>query len=145
MVNNNIGVVKNLYFSVKNSNRKNPTELKVDEAGVCLDKFYGKNLNRSILIASQHSYDLAKENGIDIELGSLGENLFIDINPYFLAVGSKIYIGDVILEITQHCTICNSLSKVDEKLPEILKSDRGVFSKCIKSGIIKKGDSVRFV
>jgi len=144
MASSDVGVVKSLYFSVKNSNRENPAELEVDEDGVCLDKFYAKNINRSILIASEHSYDLAKENGIDIELGSLGENLFIDINPYFLAVGSKVYVGDVILEITQHCTICNSLSKVDEKLPELLKADRGVFSKCIKSGTIKKGDSVRF-
>jgi len=143
MANNN-GVVKSLYFSVKDSNRKNPDELEIDEGGVCLDKFHGKNINRSILIASEDSYNLAKENGIDIELGSLGENLFIDINPYFLAVGSKVYVGDIILEITQHCTICNSLSKVDKKLPKILKSDRGVFSKCLKSGKIKKGDSVRF-
>jgi MOSC domain-containing protein YiiM len=138
------GTIKELYFSVKGLGRENPTQLDVDKDGVCLDKFYTKNINRSVLIASQDSYDLAKKNNIDVESGGLGENILIDINPYSLAVGSKVYVGEVILEITQHCTICKSLSKIDESLPEILKCDRGVFSKCIKSGTVRKGDSVRF-
>ncbi len=138
------GIVQELYYSVKGSPRQNPDEIDVDFDGVCKDKFYAKNTNRSILIASVDSYTLAKENGIDIEPGSLGENLFIDLNPYKLSIGSKIYVGEVILEITQNCTICNSLAKVDEALPKVLKSDRGIFSKCIKSGKIRKGDIVRF-
>jgi len=138
------GTVQELYFSVKNASRKNPDEINVDEQGVYQDKFYAKNLTRSILIASLDSYDLAQSNDITMTKGSLGENILIDINPYNLAVGTQIYLGEVVLEITQNCTICNSLAKVDVNLPKILKSDRGIFSKCIKSGKIRKGDTVKF-
>jgi len=138
------GTVKELYLSTKEGNKENPKEIVVDEKGIYNDKYYAKNLNRSILISSNDSYILAKENGIDVPFGSLGENIFIDINPYNLTTGKKIYIGEVILEITQNCTICNSLAKVDEKLPEILKSDRGIFAKVINSGKIRKGDTVKF-
>ena len=140
----NTGSVQELYFSVKGLPRVNPNEIFADKQGVQEDKFYAKEVNRSVLIASMESYELAIKSGIDVPKGSLGENILIDINPYFLSVGSKIEIGDVILEITQNCTICNSLAKVDENLPEILKSDRGIFAKTIKSGKIRKGDIVKF-
>ena len=138
------GLVKELYISVKNASRENSQEITVDEHGICNDKFYAKDVNRSILLSSYDSYILAKENGIDMIDGSLGENILIDINPYGLASGTKIYIGEVILEITQNCTICNSLAKVDKNLPQVLKTDRGIFAKAIKSGKIRKGDTVKF-
>ena len=138
------GLVKELYFSVKNSDRENPQEISVDENGIHSDKFYAKDINRSILLSSYDSYILAKENGIEMLNGSLGENILIDMNPYSLVRGTKVYIGEVILEITQNCTICNSLAKVDKNLPQVLKSDRGIFAKAIKSGKIRKGDTVKF-
>ena len=139
-----VGVVLELFYSIKNVEKKNPDEICLDEQGVIDDKFYAKNINRSILIASLESYVLAKNSNILVPKGSLGENILIDINPYSLNVGCKIYIGEVILEITQNCTICNSLAKVDVDLPKILKSDRGIFAKCIKSGKIRKGDTLKF-
>lgn len=138
------GLVKELYISVKNSSRENSQEITVDEQGIHNDKFYAKDVNRSILLSSYDSYILAKNNAIEMIDGSLGENILIDINPYSLTSGTKIYIGEVILEITQNCTICNSLAKIDKNLPQVLKTDRGIFAKAIKSGKIRKGDTVKF-
>ena len=123
---------------------KKPTDnIELDNGGVVGDKFYAKEIARSVLISTIESYELAKQNGIDTPLGSLGENILMDYNPYHLPIGSKIQIGNSsVLEITQNCTLCKSLTKVDSKLPKILKDDRGVFAKVIKNGIIKKGDRV---
>ena len=104
--------------------------------------FYGKDVQRSVLISTIESYKLAQDNGINPALGSLGENILIDYNPYHLSVGSRIKIGNSILEITQHCTLCKSLTKVNSKLPKILKDDRGIFAKVIEDGIIREGDKL---
>jgi len=117
----------------------------VDENGIIEDKFYAKDANRSILITSLDSYLLAKESSIDMEYGSLGENILVDVNPYHLTQGDIISFGELELIITQNCTICNSLSKVDAKLPNVLKSDRGIFAKTLKSGKIRKGDIVKII
>ncbi len=138
------GTVIEVFLSAKGGSKQNPLELSVDEEGVYGDKFYAKGKDRSVLIASMDSYNLALENNVIAPKGSLGENIIIDVNPYNLEAGRKIYIGDVVLEITQNCTICNSLAKVDAKLPELLKNDRGIFAKIIKSGKIRKGDVVNF-
>jgi len=118
-------------------------EMGLDEDGVLGDKFHGKEKTRSVLISTIESYNLAKDRGISLEYGELGENIILDYNPYHLAPHSQIQIGDsVILEISQHCTLCKSLTKIDNRLPKLLKNDRGIFARVIGSGKIKNRDKV---
>jgi MOSC domain-containing protein YiiM len=140
------GKVLELFMSIKGQeNRANKEEILLDENGVVGDKFHGKNIERSILITSQKSYDLAHSNDVEMPYGSLGENIIIDIDPYNLSSGDKIEMGEVILEITNNCTICNGLSKVDSSLPKLLADDRGIFAKTIQGGYIRKGDVVNIL
>jgi len=137
------GEILELFISTKDSSsRTSKSFIDLDMGGVIDDKFYAKDLQRSVLISSIDSYLLAKDSDIDMDYGSLGENIVMDYNPYNLPTGSKIKIGEVVLEISQHCTLCKSLTKVDSKLPKLLKDDRGIFAKVIKSGTINKGDRV---
>lgn len=145
MKKNNTGKVLALYITQDDEakRRTSVTSVEVDDNGILNDKFHAKNLQRSILITSIQSYTLAQENAIDIEQGTLGENILIDINPYSLVAGEKIKIGEALLEITQNCTLCRGLSSVNSKLPKLLKNDRGIFAKVINhSAKIVVGDQV---
>jgi MOSC domain-containing protein YiiM len=136
-----VGNVFSLFYSTING-RTSATELLLDVKGIIEDKHYDKDLERSVLITSLDSYKLVGDHGIDVSYGALGENLLIDYNPYHLTPGVRLKIGNVTLEISQHCTLCKSLTKVDVKLPKLLKNDRGIFAKIIKSGNIQKGDDI---
>ncbi len=114
----------------------------LDEYGVVNDKFYNKDIERSVLISSVYSYTIAKEHGIVLNYGELGENIVLDFNPYILAVGTLLQIGEAIVKISQNCTICKSLTKIDSQLPKLLQNDRGIFVKVIKSGVVHKGSKV---
>lgn len=132
-----------LYISVENEKKRVAKEkLELDENGVLEDKFYARDSNRLILITSTAAYSLAKRSGVELEYGSLGENVLIDEDINALVVGKQFKIGDMLLEVTQNCTLCNGLSILDSKLPEVLKNDRGIFVKAITSGIIKKDDII---
>jgi len=135
------GKILELFYSTDDG-RVNTTELALDEKGVIEDKYYNKNIQRSVLITSYESYKLAASYGINAPYSALGENILIDYNPYHLEVGSRLAIGNLVLEISQNCTLCKSLAKVDARLPKLLKDDRGVFAKVISSGIIHKGDNI---
>ena len=128
------GKVLQLFITHSDANktRESVEKIFVDEFGIKDDKFYNKNLMRSILITSYESYKLSQENNISIETGSLGENILIDINPYDLNPGERLTIGSTVLEITQNCTLCKGLSTLNSKLPKLLKNDRGIFAKVIK-------------
>lgn len=135
--------VLSLFISVNDENKRVQKEkLELDENGVVDDKFYAKNPNRLILITSTDAYSMAKDSGIELEYGSLGENILIDNNINDLTIGSQFKIGDLVLEITQNCTLCIGLSNIDPKLPDILKYDRGIFAKAVGNGLVKTDDSV---
>ncbi len=136
-----VGKVINVFVSTSEG-RLRKLEVALDEKGVLEDKYYDKNPTRSVLITSLDSYNLASKNSIDVKHGELGENILIDYNPYHLLPGSKLQIGDVILEISQNCTLCKSLTKVDSKLPKLLKDDRGIFAQVLQSGKIKIDDNI---
>jgi len=146
MSTNKVGSVLRLFTSKSGtSERFLEQKLFLDINGVVDDKFYKKNIERSILIASTASYDLVSTYGIEMPFGYLGENILMDFNPYALEVGTKIKISNTILEISQHCTICNHLTTIDVKIPTLLKKDRGVFAKVIKDGEIYTGDDIYLV
>jgi MOSC domain-containing protein YiiM len=138
-----VGNVVDIFISKKEeTQRVRMDKVELDYDGLLQDKFYARDINRSILLTTIESYELALKNGIKIPYGALGENILIDFNPYGLAIGRQIQIGDVVVEIAQNCTICNHLSKIDKTLPKLLKSDRGIFVKVIECGSIAKGDTV---
>ena len=114
----------------------------MDPKGIIEDKYYDTNINRSVLLTSEASYALASKHNITFPFGSLGENILMDYNPYHLIPGDQLRIGEVILEISQNCTMCDHLSKIDENLPTLLKNDRGIFAKVIEGGMIKKGNEI---
>jgi len=138
-----VGKLLKFFISLpKNANPIEKTTISVDQKGILDDKYYNTNINRSILITSKESYTLAKKYNISMPFGSLGENLLIDYNPYHLNSGDRLKIGDVVLEITQNCTICEHLSNIDKQLPTLLEKDRGIFAKVIVGGKMKVGDEI---
>ncbi len=130
-------------FSVQSKQQHKKELLHLDTNGIKEDKHYGKNIERSILIASVASYKLANETlGIAMSYGYLGENLLISYNPYHLEPGKQLKIGEVVLEITQNCTLCNHLAVLDKRIPKLLKDNRGIFAKVVTEGVIKQNDPV---
>ena len=138
-----IGQIKQLFISsIKEKKRVSQSTINVDIKGIVSDKYYDTNQERSILISTIHAYELMKENNIEATYGQLGENILVDFNPYDLEEGTQLFIGNTILEITIECTICNLLTKINNKVPKLLKKDRGVFAKVIQDGTLNINDSV---
>lgn len=141
-----IGNVSTIFISQKGSSTRNEEpSVQLDKKGICNDKFYNKDIERSVLITSKESYILAQKNNIQIPYGSLGENLLIDYNPYHLPTGTRLAIGTSILQISQNCTLCDHLSSLDPLLPKLLKHDRGIFATVVQEGEIKKNDKILII
>ena len=111
--------------------------------GIENDKFAGKKLDQTVMIVGLKSYEIAKQNNIDLEIGCLGENILLDFDPHDFEVGKQLFIEETILEITQICTVCSHLSLFDNNLPALLKGHRGLYCRIIKSGIIKENMIVK--
>ena len=141
-----LGLVVNLFVSKKGiEKREQKDEIILEFDGVCEDKFKGKDIGRSILLVSYKSYEIAKQNGIDIASGDLGENILVDFDPYSLVTGTKLQVGSVTIEISQKSSLCSSLLKLNNKLPKLLKNKRGIFAKVISDGLVSEGDRISLI
>ncbi len=116
--------------------------LQLDPDGIIGDKHYAKEPSRSVLVTSRYAYDLAKREGIDIMHGQLGENILIDYDLRDLKPGDRLQMGETVLEIAQNCTLCNHLSKIDKRVPKLLRHDRGVFARVVRGGSLRRYDEV---
>jgi len=94
------------------------------------------------LITSVEAYKIASAYGIEINYGSLGENILLDFNTNILQLGDILTIGNAKIQIMQKCTICNHLSVYDKRLPGLIKNDRGLYCRIVKSGTILKNMKV---
>ncbi len=114
----------------------------IEGYGIEGDKFAGKDLDQTVMIVPIDGYEILKKEGIELEYGSLGENILVDFNIMELPKGTKLRIGEAELQITEHCTLCNHLAYFDKRVPKLVKDHRGVYCKILKSGKVKKGDEV---
>ena len=138
-----VGKVLELYLTYPgDTQRSKATQITLNDGGVENDKFNSKELNRSVLLTALQSYEKAASEGINLDEGALGENILMDYNPTDLEDGTQLQIGDAVVAITQLCTVCKGLTQINNKLPKLLKKDRGIFCKVVKEGNIKKGDLV---
>ncbi len=146
MKENELGKVLEIFSASKGSSglpRPKVEELLLIEGhGIDNDKFAGEELHKTVMIIGLKSYEMAKENGIDLKRGSYGENILFDFDPHLLNISQRLQIGDTILEITEKCTLCNHLSVFGAKLPKLIKNHRGLYCKIIKGGVITKNLAV---
>ena len=142
----NIGKVIQTFSADKNSSglpRPQVEKLNLIAGfGIEHDKFAGKNLDQTVMIVGLKSYEIAKENGIDLVQGALGENILVDFDPHEYEIDDIFYFGESAIQITQVCTVCNHLSVFDKKLPKLLKSHRGLYCRILNSGSITKDKEV---
>lgn len=124
---------------------KTQTLTLIEGYGIQDDKFANKDLNKTVMIVGDYTYKLAKEKGIQMQEGSLGENILLDFNPHDYPIATKFKIGQAVIQITENCTICNHLAVFGKKLPIIVKDCRGIYCTIIKGGTIKKDDLVQIL
>lgn len=138
--NNKLGNVKGIFSASKSSSglpRPVVKELNLIQGyGIENDKFAGDDLDKTVMIIGQNSYDIAKNHGMDLTYGSYGENILFDFDPHLLQIGDIIKIGESLVEVTQKCTICKHLSVFGVKLPKLIKHHRGLYCKILKGGNI---------
>ena len=146
---NNLGKVVNTFSAKKGQSglpRPKVNELNLIYGfGIKDDKFAGQDEEKAVMVVGTYAYNIAKQNDINLEYGSLGENILFDFNPHDYHVGTIFQIGDTVLEITQACTICNHLAVFDDDLPILVQDCRGLYCRILEGGSIKANSSVKLL
>jgi MOSC domain-containing protein YiiM len=109
-----------------------------DEAGIEGDAHRSPGSVRSVLLEDR---EVLEELGLapgqikeNVTLGGVGVNA--------LEPGTRLRIGDAVLELTKECAPCTRMEEIRPGLQERLRGRRGVLARVVEPGTARIGDPV---
>lgn len=108
---------------------------------------HGGNWHRQVSLLAEESIDKMKEMGITgLTPGVFAENITTEgIILYTLPIGTKLKIGEVIMEVTQIGKECHSGCEISKITGKCIMPKEGIFAKILEEGYIKAGDEISMV
>lgn len=112
----------------------------VEEFGLEGDA-HGGNWHRQISLLEVTKIDDFNKEGGNVVFGDFGENIVIEgIEVDKLPIGTRIKVGEAILEVTQIGKKCHNECEIFHRVGRCIMPVYGTFAKVIKSGHIKEND-----
>lgn len=118
----------------------------IEDFGIEGDAHAGK-WHRQVSLLGVESIDKMKRAGIeDLFFGVFAENITTEgIDLYSLPIGTKLRVGEAVLEVTQIGKDCHGGCEIRRKVGDCVMPREGIFSRVVKGGIVKPGDDIELV
>ena len=134
-------------LSINISDRKGVQKKPVDEAvllpghGIEGDAHAGA-WHRQVSLLADEDIRRMRGRGVEIHFGDFAENITTrGIDLAALPLGTRLHLGEAVLEVTQIGKKCHHDCAIYQALGECVMPRRGIFTKVIEGGTIR-GDSV---
>lgn len=142
--------MQGIVVSINISKNKGTTKQSIKEAmvienyGIEGDAHASSHWHRQISLLALESIQKMIDKGLTLNYGDFAENITTKgIELLSLPVGTKLQIGEVILEITQHGKSCHSKCEIFKIVGNCIMPKEGIFAKVLKGGKIKVGDEIK--
>lgn len=140
-----VGKVLAVNIAEKRGQKKHNIDeayLKAD-LGIGIDAHQG-DWHHQISLLSLSSFEKMRAQGINVEYGGFAENITVgELDLIKLPPGTRLKVGDSLLEITQIGKECHNQScTIKKQAGSCIMPVEGVFARVLESGWIKRGDSV---
>lgn len=110
--------------------------------GLETDAHAGK-WHRQVSLLDYGQVEAFNARGGAVDHGAFGENILVSgIDLKALPVGSKLKVGDALLEVTQIGKECHSRCQIFYRVGDCIMPREGIFAKVLAGGDVQKGDKV---
>lgn len=134
-------------ISEKKGMMKHPVEyIEVKERHGILGDAHAGDWHRQISLLASESVDKMKAVYPNIPIGAFAENILTEgIKVATFPVGTRLMVGETILEITQIGKECHKDCAIRKQVGDCVMPREGVFAIVLKEGRIKSGDEIRIL
>lgn len=116
-------------------------QLKINH-GIVGDAHAG-NWYRQISLLAQESVEKMKAVFPDIPVGAFAENILTEgLTLYTLPVGTRLQVGEVLLEVTQIGKECHAHCAIRQQVGDCVMPREGIFAIVLEEGTIRSGDTI---
>ncbi len=142
------GKLSGVYIGPGKGEIKRPVEraeLVVDH-GLVGDSHAGRDPRRQVSLFAREVLNQLLAEGFrvspeEISANLLTENFQLDA----LEPGTRLRIGETIIEIVEHRRPCRSITRIDNRLPKRLYHQCGQLARIIKGGAVCTGDEIEMI
>ena len=114
----------------------------IEDWGIEGDAHAGK-WHRQVSLLSFEKIEAFRARGAQVDFGAFGENLVIEGFDFrVIPVGTRFRIGEALLELTQIGKECHSHCAIYKVMGDCIMPREGVFTKVLRGGAVKPGDTV---
>jgi MOSC domain-containing protein YiiM len=102
---------------------------------------------RQISLLHLASYARAGEKKLELAYGSFAGNMVVEgLDFGHIAIATQLAVGrDALLEVTQIGKTCDRRCRIYEAMGECAMSEKGVFARVLRGGVIYLNDPVRII
>lgn len=117
----------------------------LENHGIAGDAHAG-DWHRQVSLLAQESIDKMVALGLKVSAGDFGENLTTSgIELVTLPVGSRLQVGESLLEVTQIGKVCHTRCAIYYQAGDCVMPKEGIFARVIVGGTVRPVDSIRRV
>ncbi|MCK8061127.1 MULTISPECIES: MOSC domain-containing protein [unclassified Fusibacter] len=116
----------------------------IADFGIEGDAHAGK-WHRQVSLLANESVDKMREKGVQgLCTGKFAENITTEgLNLWTIPVGSKLYIGETVHEVSQIGKECHHGCAIKQQVGECVMPKEGIFTKVLVGGVVKVGDEIK--
>lgn len=101
------------------------------------------NWHRQVSLLAQESVEKMKAVFPDIPVGAFAENILTEgLTLYTLPVGTRLQVGEVLLEVTQIGKECHAHCAIRQQVGDCVMPREGIFAIVLEEGTIRSGDTI---
>ncbi|MCR4433212.1 MAG: MOSC domain-containing protein [Caldiserica bacterium] len=101
------------------------------------------NWHRQVSLLAQESIDKMRSFGLTLSPGDFAENITTSgIDLLSLDIGSKIKVGNALLEVTQKGKSCHVGCEIRKLVGDCIMPREGIFARVLEEGEIEVGDEI---
>ncbi|OGI26945.1 MAG: molybdenum cofactor sulfurase [Candidatus Melainabacteria bacterium RIFOXYA12_FULL_32_12] len=130
--------IVSINVSDKKGEKKRPVPEGVlqENYGIIGDAHAG-DWHRQVSLLAEEDINTMIEKGAKVSYGDFAENLTTEgIDLAELPIGTNLYIGETILEVTQIGKECHSHCLIFQQVGDCVMPKKGIFTKVLKGGVI---------
>ena len=131
-------------ISENKGERKKPVEaVELRENHGIVGDGHAGDWHRQVSLLAQESIDKMRAMGLDVNAGDFAENITtVGIDLVSLPIGSRLQIGETMLEVTQIGKECHTRCAIYYQAGDCVMPKEGIFARVITGGTIKAGNEI---
>ena len=131
-------------ISENKGERKTPVDsVELQENHGIVGDAHAGDWHRQVSLLATESIEKMRALGLDVDSGDFAENITTSgIELVSLPVGTRLQIGETVLEVTQIGKECHNRCAIYYQAGDCVMPKEGIFARVISGGVVKPGDEI---